>query len=149
MESIMLKKILIASALCLVAAGSLASAADLGEQREATMKSIGGAMGAMGKIAKGISPYDAAVVKTSLTKINTSIKHFPSLFPEGSQTGKGAANPTIWQNKADFEAHAAKLASDSEMLLAQLPADKDAVGAAMGQLGKDCGACHQLYRLKK
>jgi cytochrome c556 len=49
----------------------------------------------------------------------------------------------------DFKAHAAKLSSDAEIALAQLPADPAAVGATLNTLGASCGGCHKAYRLSK
>jgi cytochrome c556 len=145
----MIKRIAVVAALCLIGATSVVSAENQHENREAAMKKIGGAMGGLAAIAKGEKPYDADMVKTSLTTINETIKVFPSYFPEGSDKDDDEASPKIWENKTDFEAKAAKLAEDSATLLAQLPADQAGVGAALGVLGKDCGACHELYRIKK
>jgi cytochrome c556 len=145
----MIKRTLAAVAICLVGATSVVSAENQQENREAAMKKIGGAMGGLAAIAKGQKDYDAEVVKASLTTIKETITVFPTYFPPGSENDDKAASPKIWENKADFEAHAAKLAANADALLAQLPADAAAVGAAMGTLGQDCGACHQTYRLKE
>ena len=145
----MLKRVLVATAICLMGATAVISAENQHENREATMKKIGGAMGALAGIAKGQAAYDAEVVKTALTTMKESITVFPTYFPAGSEKDDDESSPKIWENKADFEAKAAKLAADADMLLAQLPADQAAVGAAMGTLGADCGACHELYRVKK
>ena len=144
----MIKRILAAAAICLIGATAVVSAENQHENREAAMKKIGGGMGGLAAIAKGQKPYDAATVKASLTSIKEAITVFPTYFPAGSEGDDKEASPKIWENKADFEAHAKKLADDADMLLAQLPADQAAVGAAMGTLGKDCGACHSTYRLK-
>jgi cytochrome c556 len=144
----MIKRILAVAALCLIGATAVVSAENQHDNREATMKKIGGAMGGLVAIAKGEKDYDAAVVKTSLTTIKESVTIFPTYFPPGSEADDKAASPKIWENKADFEAHAKKLADDADALLAQLPADQAAVGTALDTLGKDCGACHTLYRLK-
>jgi cytochrome c556 len=145
----MIKRILAVAALCLIGATAVVSAENQHDNREAAMKKIGGAMGGLAAIAKGQKDYDAETVKASLTTIKETITVFPTYFPPGSEADDKAASPKIWENKADFEAHAAKLASDADALLAQLPADAAAVGAAMGTLGQDCGACHQVYRLKE
>lgn len=144
----MMKRIVAAGALCLMAVTAVVAAENMHEPREAAMKKIGSAMGGLVAIAKGQKPYDAAVVKTSLTTISETIKVFPDYFPKGSENDDKAASPKIWENMDDFKAHAAKLSTDAEALLAQLPADQAAVGAALDTLGKDCGACHQTYRLK-
>jgi cytochrome c556 len=128
-------------------AGAVSAAGEV-EKREGMMKQIGGAMGALSAIAKGTKPYDADVVKTSVTTISTNAKAFPDQFPAGSEAGS-AASPAIWENFADFTAKSHKLAEDADAVLAQLPADQAGVGAAMQKLGADCGTCHQAYRLKK
>ena len=117
-------------------------------KREQMMKQIGGSVGALGAIAKGDKPYDAATVEKSLAAISTNIKAFPDQFPEGSE-GNSEAAPAIWQNNADFRAKAAKLGSDADTLLASLPADQAAVQKAVQTLGADCSGCHQTYRMKK
>lgn len=116
--------------------------------REGLMKQIGGSMGALAAIAKGEKPYDAEIVKASLTTISTDIKAFPDQFPAGSDANS-EASPKIWENMEDFKAKAAKLGSDADTALAQLPGDAAGVGAALGVIGKNCGECHQLYRVKK
>jgi cytochrome c556 len=145
--SMRLRTVFLAVALTGLAAGAV-TAAEPQEVREGLMKKIGGSIGALGAIAKGDKPYDAPVVKASLTTISTSIKAFPNQFPEGS-IGTSEASPKIWENKADFEAKAASLGADADMLLAQLPADQAGVAAAVGKLGPHCGDCHQVYRVKK
>jgi cytochrome c556 len=117
-------------------------------KREQMMKQVGGAVGALGAIAKGQKPYDAAAVKAALTTISTDMKAFPDQFPAGSEANSAAA-PAIWENNADFRAHAAKLAGEADTLLAALPADQAGVQTAVQTLGANCGACHQTYRLKK
>ncbi|OHV85743.1 cytochrome c [Ensifer sp. LCM 4579] len=120
------------------------------EVRQQLMKKVGQAAGALSGIAKGEKPYDAEVVKASLTTISETVKVFPNHFPPGSETGmETEASPKIWENMEDFKAKAAKLGGDAEMFLAELPSDPAGVGAALGVLGKDCGSCHETYRLKK
>ena len=145
----MLKRTLSVIALCLIGAATVASAQDFGADREAAMKKIGGSMAALSAIAKGEKAYDAEAVKASLSAISETAKVFPSYFPEGSEQASDEASPKIWEDKAGFEAAANKLAADADAVLAQLPADQAAVGAALGTIGKNCSACHQSYRLKK
>ncbi len=107
-------------------------------------------MGALSGIAKGEKPYDAEVVKASLATMSEVAKAFPDQFPAGSETGhETEASPKIWEAMDDFKAKAAKLGADADTVLAALPADQAAVGAALGTIGSNCGACHEVYRLKK
>ena len=118
--------------------------------RQNLMKGIGQSMGALGAIAKGEKPYDAAVVQTALETISTNSKAFPDQLPAGTETGlESEAAPAIWENMADFRAKSDKLADEADTLLAAMPADQAAVGGAMKTLGSTCGDCHETYRLKR
>lgn len=145
-----MKMKLIAAAVVLAGVGLGAAIAQDGthEARSALMKKVGGSAGALAAIAKGDKPYDADVVKTALTTISETAKVFPNQFPAGSETGDKAASPKIWENMSDFKARAEKLSTDAGTLLAQLPADAAAVGAAVKSLGANCSDCHQTYRIK-
>jgi cytochrome c556 len=143
------RAILAAAVLAGVAFGSVVAADGTHDSRVAMMKKIGGAAGALGAIAKGDKPYDADAVKTALTTISETVKAFPDQFGPNSEKNDPGVNPKLWDNMDDFKAHAAKLSGDAEAALAQLPADKTAVGAAVKALGADCGACHQAYRISK
>lgn len=143
-----LKTVTLATALLCLGFSAVTAQETPQAKREQMMKQIGGSVGALGAIAKGEKPYDADVVKKSLTTISTNIKAFPDQFPAGSEANSEAA-PAIWTNNADFRAKAAKLGSDADTLLASLPADQAGVQKAVQTLGADCGSCHQTYRLKK
>ena len=135
--------------------GGLAATAGLAQQepqavRQNLMKGIGQSIGALGAIAKGEKPYDAEVVRTALSTVNTNIKAFPDQFPEGSESGmETEAKPEIWGNKEDFQAKAQKLESVSASLLDDMPADQQGVQQAVQTLGPVCSACHESYRVKK
>ena len=143
------KAIVAAAALASIALGSVVAADGTHDSRIGMMKKIGGATGALGAIAKGDKPYDADIVKTSLTTIAETAKAFPDQFNPQSDKGDAEVNPKIWDNLDDFKSKAAKLSTDAETALAQLPADKAGVGATLKTLGGACGACHQAYRIKK
>lgn len=129
--------------------GSGLALADPAEDREALMKSFGKSMGTLAPYAKGEKPYDAAEVLAALTTMNENAQKLDvvALFPQGD-TGE-AASPKIWENFADFQAHADKLKTDVAAAVAAAPADQAALGQQMGAIGADCGACHELYRVKK
>ena len=97
----MLRSCLIAASVCLFLTPALSPAlAQEAPQvvREKLMKGIGQAVGALGAIAKGEKPYDAAVVQQSLTTISTNIQAFPDQFPPGTETGhETEALPAIWE----------------------------------------------------
>lgn len=140
----------VAAALAVIGAGVVAAADEPQVVRQGMMKKMGGAAGALAGIAKGEKPYDAEIVKASLSTMVEVAKTFPDQFPAGSETGhETEASPKIWEAMDDFKAHAAKLGADAETALANLPADQAAVGAALKTIGGDCGSCHEAYRIKK
>ena len=144
------KTIAAATFLCLGAAAGVAVAQEPQAARQQMMKDVGRSMGALAGIAKGEKPYDAEVVRVSLSTISEVSKTFPDQFPAGTETGaETEASPKIWENPDDFHAKSAQLGKDADAALAALPGDQAAVAAAIGPIGKNCGACHETYRIKK
>ena len=137
-------------ALAVIGASAVIAAEEPQVARQGMMKKVGGAMGALAGIAKGEKPYDAEIVKASLTTMSEVAKAFPEQFPVGSETGaESEASPKIWETTDDFKAKAAKFAADTDAVLASVPVDQAGVGAALGAIGPNCGGCHEVYRLKK
>lgn len=134
-----------------LAAATFAHAADEPQVvRQEMMKKVGGATGAMAKMVKGEVPFDQAATIAALQTIADTLTLFPEQFPAGSETGfESEAAPAIWTDKADFEAHAVKLHADAQAAIAANPADLDGLKAVFGPLTKNCGSCHETYRLKK
>ncbi|MCL6706401.1 cytochrome c [Pseudomonas sp. R2.Fl] len=138
-----------ATALCL-GIGAAIAADEPQVVRQEMMKRVGGAMGAIGAIAKGEKPFDAEVIRASLETMAEVGKTFPDQFPAGSEVGMDSeAAPAIWERPDEFKAKAAALVTAAEGQLAQLPADQAGVGAVMKAVGGTCGACHETFRLKK
>lgn len=136
-------------ALAALAVGTTLAFASPEKDREALMKSFGKSVGELGKIAKGEKPFDADAVLSTLKTLNDDAAKLDvvALFPPGSN-GE-AASPKIWENFDDFKAHADKLKEDVAAAAAAPPADVAALGKQVGMIGKDCGGCHETYRLKK
>jgi cytochrome c556 len=118
--------------------------------RQEMMKKVGGATGAMAKMVKGESEFDAAATLAALTTISEVAATFGDYFPEGSETGmETEAAPAIWSDRAGFEAAIAKFKADADAGIAAAPADLDGLKAVFGPLTKNCGTCHETYRQKK
>lgn len=131
-----------------VATGSVAMAAsDLSAQRETDMKTIGRSLKTGFDMVQGKTDFDAAAAKAAMEKIAAMATEFPTLFPPGSEKADGKASPKIWENKADFDAHAMKLASDAKAAAAATGGGLDAFKPAIGAVAANCKACHQVYRL--
>jgi len=72
------------------------------------------------------------------------------LFPDGSEGPDSRALPSIWANKADFEAKA-KAFGDSSARLAELAKAGDSAGfaAQAKAVAGGCNGCHSLYRAEE
>lgn len=74
-------------------------------------------------------------------------KAIPGMFPAGSDGAPSNALPTVWSDRAGFEAKAADYAAAAAKLADLAKAgDKAGFAAQLGEVGKACGACHDGYR---
>ncbi len=139
------------AAVALVALGATAVVAqqDPIAARKAMMKANGQAAGALAKMVKGEAAFDLATAKKSFATFEDAAAKMPALFPDNSKSGgETAATPKVWEDMADFKAKFVKFGEDAKAADASVK-DLDSLKAAMGTLGKDCGGCHELYRVKK
>jgi cytochrome c556 len=126
--------------------------------RKALMKANGDAAKTAGAMIKGDTPFDMAAAHKIFATFEDAATKMPALFPDSSKPGdvsaspdNFAASPKIWDddNLADLKVRFTKLGNDAKAADASVK-DLDSFKAALGDIGKnDCGACHQLYRLKK
>jgi len=114
------------------------------QARHEAMEQVGDAMKALGAIARGQAPFDAAVVKKSATTIADSLTAAEKHFPPGSDTGKTRAKAEIWTNRADFD----RIMKESQTAATALAAvtEEAAYRPALGTLGTSCKSCHDMYR---
>jgi len=118
--------------------------------RQEMMKKAGGATGALAKMVKGENDFDADAALAALTTLSEVAGSFGEYFPEGSETGfETEAAPAIWSDSDGFDAKVAAFKTDAEAAVAAAPADLDGLKAVFGPLTKNCGSCHETYRLKK
>ncbi|HEV7256066.1 MAG TPA: cytochrome c [Mesorhizobium sp.] len=136
--------------LCLSALAAGVSLAFAGpvEDREALMKERAGLMRQISPMAKGEEAFDAAKAQQILDQLaeNARPGAADELFPEGTQEGT-EASPAIWEDFAAFEAAWEKYAADTAAAAASKPQDQAALAAAVGQIGANCGSCHQPFRI--
>ena len=119
------------------------------EDRQQAMKNVGKAMGQLAAIAKKEAAFDAAVVKSAGEMIADSVKVFKANFPKDSKEGPPEtwAKPEIWTNIDDFNMKSDK-SVEAAMAMAAVT-EEASFGAALGELGGSCKACHQDYRRPK
>jgi cytochrome c556 len=127
--------------------GVLAQSGDPITQRQNLMKNNQEQMRALTGMARGQTPFNAATAQAAFQRLEQNAQQIPALFPAGSHQGKTAALPAIWERKADFDAHAAKLRQDARAAQSAVT-DQAGLQAALQRVGQNCGGCHEPYRRK-
>ncbi len=128
-----------------VSIGPAQAAGDAPAERQAVMKQNGAAVRALAQMVKGQTPFDAAAAQLGFRTMNTAALGFGYMFPQGSETGsKTRAAPSIWSDRAGFDAAVAKYIADTSATISDLDSLKSAFGAA----ASNCGSCHKAYRTK-
>jgi len=147
----MKRTILVASALLLSLGGVMAQQDQL-KETQAMMKGNGKNAGALAAIVKGEKPYDQATVDAALVQFDDTAKKLPTLFPESikGKAFEGDYSPSskIWEDKAGFNEHIASFAKAIGDAKGKIK-DGDSLKAELSVIGKQCGGCHETYRIKK
>ena len=131
--------------LCLTA---VSAQSDPIPERRNLMKAVGAATRDGAAFAKGEVPFDAAKAQAIFKVYVDASKKMPGLYPDSSKTGgETSAAPKVWQDQAGFKAAFVKFETDS----AAGAAVTDLAGfrAAFGNATRNCGSCHEVYRIKK
>ena len=142
-----MRRTIIAAAGVIIASGVLAQSGDPITQRQNLMKNNQEQVRTLTGMARGQAPFNAATAQAALQRIEQNARQVPALFPAGSHQGKTAALPVIWERKADFDAHAAKLEQDAKAAQTGIT-DQASLQAAVQRVGQNCGGCHETYRRK-
>ncbi len=149
----MMRIMFVVAASALTVTAALAQS-DVLEQRTALMRAQGQAVYRdMGRMMKGDDPYDQAKVDAAFAKLKDTTSRFLGVFPADRKGGVDPkaeyfASDKVWDNRADFEARAAKFAEDVNELG---PKAKSVEGfkEVYPELRKNCDGCHEIYRVKK
>ena len=146
----MMRTVIVAGAL-LLGVGAVAAQQDQVKQTQAMMKGNGKNAGALAAMVKGEKPYDQATVDAAMAQFEDTVKKFPTLFPDSIKgmkpEGDYYASPKIWEDKAGFDEHIAsfgKAVLDAKGKITDL----DTLKATLPVIGKQCGGCHETYRVK-
>lgn len=144
----MIRSIIVVGALAL-GIGAVLAQADPIATRKATMKGVGEAGAEVAKISKGEAPFKLETVQIALTRMQEAAKVMPTLFPETAKTGGDtAALPKVWETKADFNSRWEKLGKEAGEAAGKIK-DEASFKLAYADIGKNCGGCHEGYRMKK
>ncbi|CAH1675858.1 Cytochrome c' [Hyphomicrobiales bacterium] len=117
-------------------------------ERQQAMKAIGAATREGAAMAKGEAPFDAAKAQAVFKTYSDSAKKAQTLFPDTAKTGgETTAAPKIWEDQAGFKAAFAKFEADAAA--GASVTNIDGFRTAFGAATKNCGACHEVFRVKK
>src|SRR5215212_4027914 len=147
-----MKRILVITGALLLSVGAVVAQQDVANQTQTTMKATGRALGAvLTPMVKGDKPYDHAAVDTALGQLEDTAKKLPTMFPESIKgvkiEGDYSSSPKIWEDKAGFAAKIESFAKVVTEAKAKIK-DLDSLKANVPAIGKECGGCHETFRLK-
>ena len=135
----------------LLGIGAVAAQMDQVKQTQTVMKGNGKNAGALAAMVKGEKPYDQATVDAAMAQFEDTVKKFPTLFPEATKgmkpEGDYYASPKVWEDKAGFDEHIASFAKAVADAKGKIK-DLDTLKVALPVIGKQCGGCHETYRVK-
>lgn len=113
-------------------------------ERMETMKAIGGAMKTLADMAKGEAEFDTARADAAVATMGENAGNIAAKFEANETDPETEALPAIWENWDDFVKKSEDLVMASSSVASIT--DEAALGAALGQLGGTCKACHSDYR---
>jgi cytochrome c556 len=145
----MIIRILVAAVAVAVGASSVVAQQDAIAARKALMKATGAQTAVAVKMVKGDEPFDLAKAKAVFVAYQETAAKGPGLVPAtAKEGGETTAAPKIWENKADFEAKFAKFGADAKAAEAKV-VDLATFKTVFPDISKNCGGCHNEYRVKK
>ena len=146
-----MKRTFVAAGILLLGVSAVVAQANVAAQTQTTMKNNAKALGGMIAMVKGEKPYDQATVDASFAVLDETAKKLPTMFPDSIKgvkvEGDYSSSPKVWEDKAGFTA---KIQSFSKVLAEAKSKikDLDSLKANAPAIGKECGGCHETFRLK-
>ena len=146
-----MKRVLIVGGALLLGMGAVWAQQDSVKEAQTLMKGNGKNAGAMAAMVKGEKPYDQATVDSALAQFEDTAKKLPNLFPASAKgvklDGDYSTSPKVWEDKAGFDAKIASFAKTVGEAKGKIK-DLDSLKANMPAIGKECGGCHETFRVK-
>jgi cytochrome c556 len=146
----MLHKLLVVFAISMfgVTAAAAQDCQDVINKRRTLMKHSAELAKAGSGMIKGDTPFDLDKTKEIFATFAEDAGAMPTLFPDCSKTGDHTtAGPAVWDKADDFKAAIAKFAADIKAAQDSTK-DLDSFKASFQSIGKDCGSCHQTFRVR-
>jgi cytochrome c556 len=147
----MMRTVVVVGAL-LLGIGAVAAQQNALKEAQDLMKANGKNLGGvLTPMVKGEKPYDQAAVTAALNQFEDTAKRLPNAFPASAKgmklEGDYQPSPKIWEDKAGFDAKIASFAKVVSEAKGKIK-DLETLKATVPGIGKECGGCHETYRLK-
>jgi len=119
-------------------------------QRQAVMKLQGKYFGPLVGMLKGTVPFNAEIVQRNAGYLDVLDKMPWDGFTDATKGEKSFALPAIWAEPDKFKQAQEQLQTAVSQLVtvSKGGGDEAAVKAAIGNVGKACGNCHDNFRQK-
>ena len=121
---------------------------DVIAERKGIMKGVGGATRTATQMVRGEVAFDVVKARAIFATYEDAAGRMPLLFPPTSRNGgETSASANVWDDAAGFKAAFAKFETDAEA--GTKATDLATFRTAFGAATKNCGACHEVFRIKK
>jgi cytochrome c556 len=118
---------------------------------QAVMKGNGKNAAALAAMAKGEKPYDQPTVDAAMAQFEETVQKFPALFPDSIKglkpEGDYSASQKVWDDRTGFNEQIASFSKAIADAKGKVK-DLDSLKATLPTISKQCGACHEGYRVK-
>jgi len=143
-----MKRLVLAVAFAALGVTAVVAQSDPLAARKAIMKENGNQARIAREMIEGKQPFSLDAAKKVLATFGETADKAKSLWPDNSKGGDTASLPALWENKADFDAKLVKFSAEAKAAGGKVT-DLDSFKAQMGEVGKNCGGCHQPYRKRQ
>ncbi len=118
------------------------------KQRQAVMILQGKYFGPLMAMAQGKIPYNAEIVARNSAYLSVLDKMPADGFTPSTKDVKSRALPAVFTDQAKFGKALERLQEAVAKLVKVKSSDEAAAKAAIGEVGKACGSCHENFRAK-
>ena len=119
------------------------------KQRQSAMVLVGKYWGPISGMPSGKAPYNAETVVRNAAYLEVLSKMPWDGFTENTKDEKTRALPTVWTENAKFKEGADRMqAMITQLVKVSKGGDEAAAKAAIADVGKTCGGCHDNFRAK-
>lgn len=124
------------------------------EARQVFMQVVTWEAGPLFGMAKGDIEYDAETAADNAEKLNTVVQYpvdrlFIADTSKADYTGDTRALAAIWENPDDFAAAYEALQEAVAVVAEEAGKGRDAMAAAVQDMGQACGNCHDDFRAEE